>query len=100
MSQMVPMGDYSSLYKAIQNRPQSLNPKFFQFLWRVSLLELLAAVFLKNKDEKTSQLLLQILRKPEINENNPHHIQNNMVSRLSMSFLKELLRDVFGDSFK
>lgn len=100
MSQMVSMGDGSALYKAIQNRPQTLNPKFFQFLWRVPLLELLAAVFLKNKDETTSQLVLQILRKPEINENNPAHIHANTTSRMIMSFLKELLRDSFGDSFR
>jgi hypothetical protein len=60
----------------------------------------MTSVYVKKKDEKTTELLLQLLRKPEINENNPPHIQSTTTARLGASFLKELVRDLFGDRFR
>ena len=98
MSQIVPMGDCQSLYRIAQSHPQTLNSKYFQYLWHIPLLELLVSVYKKLKDEKTCNLLIQIIQKPEINQNNPNHIHNSITGKLTASFLKELLRDFLGHS--
>lgn len=93
LSQMIPMGDCSSVYRMILAQPQTLNSKYFKYLWEVPLLEVLVAVYKKRKDEDKASALIQILRKPEINQNNPAHIQKQITSKLAACFLRELFRD-------
>jgi len=69
-----------------------LDSSFFQFFWEMPLLELLIYIQSKLQDEKSVNLLISFLGRPELNStaaNNAvfvENIKNEFIRRLSLEF--------------
>ncbi len=71
-----------------------LDEKYFEFVWEIGLLEIIAALYHKRREENRVNKIVSLIARPELNVNCPILIRSKFINQLRCNFFKTLFHEI------